>query len=132
MVLRTSRSVVPLMLLVGLVVSIGLNVHLLYKPPTVIGIADSKQIGEGTDQRGDPLTWYTVSVALVTEDRKNDLQVGATMAYIIDEEDFERIRNGTVVKGRPGDDLRLDNLVLTYSELSETTHGLFFRQKGSR
>ena len=132
MVLRTWRSVVLILLLVGLAVSVGSNLYQLYESPTVIGTADSKQIGEGTDRRGEPKTWYTVSLTLVTEDKKNDLQVGGTLAYIIDKKDFDRIRNGTLVEGRPRDNMRLDNLELTYARQFETTHGLFFRQEGSQ
>ena len=71
-------------LLVGLAVSVGFNVYPLFQSPTVIGIADSKQIGRGTDERGDAVIWYTVSLALVTEDKENHIPVGGTLAYIVD------------------------------------------------
>ena len=131
-VLRKWRSVVPVLLLVGLAFSIAANAYLLSDSTNIVGIADSKQIGERTDRRGEPTKWYTVSLALVTDDKKNNLKIGATLAYIIDKKDFDRIRNGTLVNGRPGDELRLNGLELTYAERFETAHGLFFRQERSQ
>ena len=55
-------------LLIGLAVSVDFNVYPLFQSPTIIGVADSKQIGHGTDNRGEAITWYTVSLALVTPD----------------------------------------------------------------
>ena len=72
----------------------------LFQSPTVIGIADSKQIGRGTDNRGEAVTWYTVSLSLVTENKQNDIPVGGTLAYIVEKADFDRIHDGAVIKGK--------------------------------
>ena len=115
-------------LLVGLAVSVGFNVYPLVQSPTVIGIADSKQIGRGTDERGEAEIWYTVSLALVTEDKKNNLPVGGTMAYIIEKEDFDRIHDGAVVKGKLRDRLRLSVMELTHADTFASGNDQFFRE----
>ena len=130
MVLRTWHIGAVIALLAGLGVSLAFNLYPLVRTPSIIGIADSKSIGQGTDQRGDMVTWYTVSLALVTEDKKNHMPVGGTLAYIIDKEDFDRIQEGAVVEGRPGDGLRLQVLELVHSERFASDH-LFFRQRTS-
>ena len=53
-----------------------------------------------------------MSLALVTEDGKNDIPVGRTIACVIDKGDFDRIRDGVVVNGRLGNDLRMDVIEL--------------------
>ena len=116
--LRSWRLVVLASLLIGLTVSVGFNLYPLFQSPTVIGIADSKQIGRGTDNRGEAIMWYTVSLSLVTEDKENDIAVGGTLAYIVEKEDFERIHDGAVVKGklRAPRRLGLKVLELTHAE----------------
>ena len=116
--LRAWHLAVLASLLIGLAVSVGFNAYPLFQSPTIIGIADSKSVGHGTDNRNNAITWYTVSLALVTPDEKNGMKVGGTLAYIIEKQDFDRIQHGAVVKGRPGgkDDLRLEVLELTHSE----------------
>ncbi len=115
-------------ILIGLAVSVGFNAYQLFQSPTVIGIADSKQIGRGTDERGEAVIWYTVSLELVTEDKKNNLPIGGTMAYIIEKEDFDRIHDGAVVKGKLRDGLRLSVLELTHAESFASGNDQFFRE----
>ena len=115
-------------LLAGLAVSVGFNLYPLFQSSTIVGIADSKSIGHGTDNRGEAITWYTVSLALVTPDDKNGMAVGGTLAYIIEKEDFDRIQDGAVVKGRPGgkDGLRLEVLELTPTERFSSGDSRFY------
>ena len=62
--LSAKQVSVLLVLAIGLAVSVGFNLYPLFQPPTVIGVAESKQIGQG--ERNGPVTWYTVSLTLVT------------------------------------------------------------------
>jgi hypothetical protein len=73
-----------------------------------MGIVDHKSVGEGTDSEGQPTTWYTVSLWLVSEDKVNGIDIGETIAYIVDKEDFDRIMVGDVVKGIPLGDVNMD------------------------
>ena len=116
--LRARHLAVLGVFLIGVAVSVGFNVYPLFQSPTIVGIADSKSIGHGTDNRGEAITWYTVSLVLVTPDEKNGMAVGGTLAYVIEKEDFDRIQDGAVVKGKPGgrDGLRLEVLELTHTE----------------
>ena len=101
-------------LVIGLGVSLGFNVSSALDTPSVVGVADHKSIGRGLDDRGQPVQWYTVSLTLVTNDEKNDLAVGATMAYIVEKEAWERVEDGSLVKGRLKGDLRMDIKQVTY------------------
>ena len=130
MILRTWHIAVLMALLVGLAMSVSFSLYQLGQPTTVIGTADHKTMGRGTDHRGETATWHTVSLALVTEDKKNGATVGQTIAYIIDKKDFDRIQDGAVVKGRPGDDSKLDVLDLRHSERFASSDDRFFQQPG--
>ena len=110
--LSAKQVSVLLVLVIGLAVSVGFNLYPLFQPPMVIGVAESKQIGQG--ERNGPVTWYTVSLTLVTEDEKNDIPIGRTMAYIIEKEVFDRLQDGDVVRGRL-DGRELDVVELTHS-----------------
>ena len=125
-----SRTVAILIVLsLGLLISLGFNLYPLIQSPTVIGIVDSKSIGQGTDERGETKTWYTASLALVVEDKTNNLPVGGTLAYIIAKEDFDRIHDGAVVKGRVFERIYLDVLDITIAETFATGDDSFFRHK---
>ena len=130
MILRAWHLVVLVSLLTGLAVSVGFNLYPLFQSPTVIGVADSKQIGRGTDDRGEAVTWYTVSLSLVTEDKENHIPVGGTLAYIVEKEDFDRIHDGAVVKGRLQAPRRLGLKVLelTHAETFASGNEQFFRE----
>ena len=110
------RMIGLLALIIGLGVSLGFNIFAALGTPTVLGVADSKSIGRGLDERGDPQQWYTVSLELVTDDEKNDLPVGATMAYVVDKEDWDRVEDGSLVKGSLEDDLKMDIKTVTFFE----------------
>ena len=101
MALRTWHIAAGIVLLVGLGVSLACNLYPLDRSPTGTGSVDSKSNGQGTDQRGEVVTWYTVSLALVTEDKKNHFSVGHTIAHVIDKENVDRIQDDTVVEWRP-------------------------------
>jgi hypothetical protein len=96
------------MLLSGLVVSATLNIYLLAQPSTIDGIVDHKSVGEGTDNAGQPITWYTVSLWLVTDDMVNDIDAGETQAYIVDKEDFDKVVAGDAVKANPLRDVKME------------------------
>ena len=115
-------------LLIGLAVSVGFNLYPLFQSPTIIGVADSKQIGRGWDERGEPVTWYTVSLSLVTEDKENHIPVGGTLAYIVEKEDFDRIHDGAVVKGKLRGRLELRVLELTHAETFASGNEQFSRE----
>lgn len=85
-----------------------MNIYLLAQPPTIIGIVDHKSVGEGTDGDGKPITWYTVSVWLVTDDRVNDIDAGETQAYIVEKEDFDRVVMGDAVEAKPLRDIKME------------------------
>lgn len=127
---KVTSSLIGL-LLIGLVVSLVFNLYPLFQSPVIIGVAESKSIGQGTDSSG-PKTWYTVSLTLATEDNKNDVPVGWTLAYIIDKEVFDQIQDGDVVKGRLRDGVKMDVLELTHSRDFATGNPRFFRQSDSQ
>lgn len=114
------------MLLSGLAISLSLNVYGLLQTPTIIGVADHKSIGHGWDSEGDPVTTYTVSLSLTKSDDTNNIPIGGTLAYIIDEEEFDRIQDGAVIEGRPKSGIRLDILSLTHAETFETGDSRFY------
>ncbi|NIM46089.1 MAG: hypothetical protein GTN80_09895 [Nitrososphaeria archaeon] len=103
-----NKNVVIIVLLSALVISVFFNVSLLLQPSPLIGIVDHKKIGQGTDRAGQPVTWYTVSLWLVTEDEVNGYAVGETFAYIVDEEDYGQIEEGDVAKAIPLRDFKID------------------------
>ena len=129
MTLQSKPTAILIILSLGLLISLGFNLYPLIQSPTVIGVVDSKSIGQGTDERGDLVTWYTASLALVVEDRTNDLPIGGTLAYIIPKEDFDRIHDGAVVKGRVYDRVHLDVLDITIAETFASGDYRFFRHK---
>jgi len=75
-----------------------------------MGLVDHKKVGHGTDQAGETTTWYTISLWLLEEDEVNRFAAGETIAYIVDEEDFDHVEAGDVVEGIPQRDLRMDIL----------------------
>jgi len=119
-------------LIIGLGVSLGFNIFAAVGTPTVVGVADSKSIGRGLDERGEPLQWYTVSLELVTDDEKNDLPVGATMDYIVDKEDWGRVEDGSLVKGSLKDDLKMDIETVTFFERFNRGDDRFNRHEDSQ
>ena len=127
--MRSRQLVILVFLSLGLLVSIGFNLYPLLQSPIVIGVVDSKSIGQGTDDRGELVTWYTASLALVVEDKTNNLPIGGTLAYIIPKEDFDRIHDGAVVKGSVYDRVHLDVLDITIAETFATGDDRFFRHK---
>ncbi len=127
MVTRGWKIAAVTALLIGSAMSLALNVYGFLQPPTVIGVADSKAIGHGWDARGDPVTTYTVSLSLVKRDDTNNIPIGGTLGYIIDKADFERIRDGAVIEGRPRAGVRLDILSLIHAKTFETGHSHFYR-----
>lgn len=128
--LRAAHLVILGALLIGLAVSVGFNLYPLFQSPTIIGVADSKQIGHGVDERGE-VTWYTVSLRLVTEDKENHVPVSGTLAYIVEKEDFDRIHDGAVVKGKLRGRLGLRVLELTHAETFASGNEQFFREQGT-
>ena len=113
-------------LLIGFAVSLSLNIYGLLQPPTIIGVADSKNIGHGLDSQGDRVTTYTVSLSLVKRDDTNNIPIGGTLAYIIEKEEFDLIRDGAVIEGRPRGGVRLDILNLTHAATFETGDSRFY------
>ena len=113
-------------LVIGFAVSLSLNIYGLLQPPTIIGVADSKNIGHGWDSKGDPVTTYTVSLSLTKRDHTNNIPIGGTLAYIIEKEDFDLIRDGAVIEGRHRGRLKLDILSLTHAETFETDDSRFY------
>lgn len=129
MTLRSKQTTILIILTLGLLTSLGFNLYPLVQSPTVIGIVDSKSIGQGMNERGDLVTWYTASLALVVEDKTNGLPIGGTMAYVISKEDFDRIHDGAVVKGRIYDRVHLNVQDITIAETFATGDDRFFRHK---
>lgn len=105
---KLNKQSLVLLVLPALIISVFFNLITILQPPPVIGIVDHKSVGHGTDSRGEPSTWYTVSLWLLMEDKVNGLTVGDTIAYIVDKDDFDRIIVGDVVKGVPLLDLKIE------------------------
>ena len=124
--LRRWRIAALTVLLIGLAVSLSLNIYGLQQPTTIIGVADSKNIGHGLDSKGNPVTTYTVSLSVTKRDDTNDIAIGGTLAYIIEKEDLDLIRGGAVIEGRPRGGLRLDILSLTHARTFETGNSRFY------
>ena len=106
--LKRSKNILLILVLSSiLIVSIVFNIYLLTKPSTLIGVVDHKKVGEGIDMFGKPINWYTVSLWLATEDNINKIEVGMTIAYTVDENEFDRIEVGDIVKAIPFNDLKM-------------------------
>jgi hypothetical protein len=103
----------------GLFASVATNIYQSAHSSTadVVGVVDHKSIGEGTNRRSEPVTWYTISLWLVTEDDENGMAVGGTLAYIVDKEVYDQIEVGDVIEGRAHDDLKLDQLRIVRSDV---------------
>jgi hypothetical protein len=93
-----------------LLVSLGMNVYDYLQPRYVTGIVDHKSIGTGTNNFGEPVEWYTVSLWLVTEDDVNGFSVGDTVAYVIEENSYLEIMSGDLVRAVLRKDLSIDVL----------------------
>ena len=63
------------------------------------------------------MTWYTVSLWLVTDDEENNLAVGDTLAYVVSKEVYDQIEIGDVIEGRAHDDLKMDQIRIVRSHL---------------
>ena len=124
--IRSWQIAAVAVLLIGFAISLGLNTYGFLHAPTVIGIADSKAIGHGTDAAGEPVTTYTVSLSLVMRDDVNHIPIGGTLAYIIDKDVFDQIEDGAVIEGWPKGGIRLDILRLTHAETFETGDARFY------
>jgi hypothetical protein len=105
---KLNKQSLVLLVLPALIISVFFNLITLLPPSPVIGVVYHTSVGQGTDSRGEPTTWYTVSLWLLTEDRVNGITVGDTIAYIVDKDDFDRIIVGDVVKGVPLRDLKIE------------------------
>lgn len=123
---RHWRAAAIALLLVGLALSLSLNVYGLLRTSTIIGVADSKNISHGRDSTGDQVTTYTVSLSLTKSDDTNDIPIGGTLAYIIEKEEFDLIQDGAVIEGRPRSGVRLDIVSLTHAQTFETGDSRFY------
>ena len=126
MLTKRWRKVAVTILFAGFAASFGLNIYGLLQPPSIIGVADHKSIGHGWNSKGEPVTTYTVSLSLTKRDESDDIPVGGTLAYIIEKKDFDLIRDGAVIEGRPQSGLRLDILNLTHARTFETGDTRFY------
>ena len=122
---RWQRAAVAV-LLIGFAVSLSLNLYGLLQTSTIIGVADSKNVGHGWDSKGDPVTIYTVSLSLTKRDDTNDIPIGGTLAYIIEKEEFDLIQDGAVIEGRPRGGVSLDILSFTHAKTFETGDSRFY------
>lgn len=96
-----------------LLISLGINIYNNFQPKDVVGIVDHKSIGTGTDNSGEPVEWYTVSLWLVTKDDVNGFEVGETIAYVVEENSYHEIIAGDVIKATLLKDLSIDVLDVT-------------------
>ena len=126
MLLGRWQTAAVAVLLIGFAGSLSLNLYGVLQAPTIIGVADSKNIGHGWDSSGDPVTTYTVSLSLTKKDETNSIPIGGTLAYIIEKDQFDLIRDGAVIEGRPRGRLRLEILGLTHAETFETGDTRFY------
>jgi len=103
----------------GLFASVATNIYQLAQSSSadVVGVVDHKSIGEGSDSGSQPVTWYTVSLWLVTDDEENNLAVGDTLAYVVSKEVYDQIEIGDVIEGRAHDDLKMDQIRIVRSHL---------------
>jgi hypothetical protein len=126
MVPRTRSTAAIAILLIALALSVGLNARGLFQGQEVIGVADSKAIGRGVDSNGNETVWYTVSLSLVTRDDEHGIPIGGTLAYVIDKADFDRIRDGAVIRGRLTGRVGLEIAELNHAETFELGDSRFY------
>lgn len=62
------------------------------------GVVDHKSIGEGTDNNGNEVMTYTVSVRLLNDDPLNHISGGETLAYIVTKAEWDMIAPQDTVK----------------------------------
>jgi hypothetical protein len=96
-----------------LLISMGINIYNNFQPKYVTGIVDHKSIGTGTDNSGELTEWYTISLWLVTKDDVNGFEVGETIAYIVEENSYNEIVAGDVIKATLLKDLSIEVLDIT-------------------
>jgi len=74
--------------------------YFLLQAPVIVGVVDHKSVGHGLED-GLPITWYTVSIRLATDDPVTGLRAGETLAYIVEKQVYDRLNTGDLVKGIP-------------------------------
>jgi len=55
------------------------------------GVVDHKSVGYGTDNKGNQLTTYTVSIELLNDDPVNHVSAWDTLAYIVSKPDWDMV-----------------------------------------
>ena len=69
--------------------------------PAVTGIVDLKSEGHGLDDKGLPVTLYTLYLRLVTDDIVNGHKAGEIVDYTVSKDVYDEVCNGDLVKGIP-------------------------------
>ncbi|WP_415281387.1 hypothetical protein [Candidatus Nitrososphaera sp. FF02] len=87
-----------------------------FAPNTVVGTVDHRKIGEGQDQQGNPIVWYTVSITPINRDNVTPLEVGQTMAYIVNKSDYDSVNANDIVVGEVAPGMNLDIVQVSHSE----------------
>jgi len=91
-----------------LATSIFVNLYLFFQPNTIVGLVDHKAIGKGTNESGDQIEWYTVSIWIQRADTVNQFGSGETIAYIVDKKIFDEVKDGDSIEGKPQPGIKLD------------------------
>lgn len=87
---------------IGIALAISIYYHMTvpYSPNTIIGTVDHRKTGQGTDNAGQPLEWYTVSIRPINEDKVAGTLVGETLAYVVDKQDYDMVNANDIVVAR--------------------------------
>ena len=99
----------------ALTISVYYNFASPFAPNTIVGTVDHRKIGQGQDQQGNPIKWYTVSVTPINRDNVTPLDVGHTMAYIVGKDDYDSVKANDIVVGQVASGMNLD-IQVSHSE----------------
>jgi hypothetical protein len=91
-----------------LATSIFVNLYLFLQPNTIVGLVDHKVIGKGTNESGDQIEWYTISLWIQRDDTVNQFSSGETIAYIVDKKIYDEVNDGDSIEGKPQSGIKLD------------------------
>lgn len=87
-------------LIVALAISVYYNAVAPLPPNSISGLVVHKNQVVDSDNSGDEVPIYDISIYLFNDDEINDLQATNESSYRVDQSEFDSVRINDVVKGR--------------------------------
>lgn len=109
--------IILVILFITLAGSLTINVYQFFQPKSIVGLVDHKAIGKGTNESGEQIEWYTISLWLQRDDTVNKFNSGETIAYIVDKKIYDKVSNGDSVEGITQSGIKLDVLSIVKRNL---------------